>query len=211
MAWGHRTVIDFELPQNVVPAALALVLGVLAGAGGMWHFTAESTPDTDLARMGEMEGVLEQKLDRELAPEDTAGQEEADVRVRFKRDTVRTVDSVLVPIPSSLSNTPQLSSASSIEVTEDRVTWTHFDPAEQEYRQDVFDVPGDPLSFRAHVLARAWAPARNISLSAERVQVGVGVGVRWRRLSVALNGLTTPSLSRQRVEVGLRWRLSGSP
>ena len=211
MAWGHRTVIDFGLPQNVVPAALALVLGVLAGAGGMWHFTAESTPDTDLARMGEMEGVLEQKLDRKLAPEDTAGQEEADVRVRFKRDTVRTVDSVLVPIPSSLSDRPQFSSANPISVTEDRVEWTHFDPAEQEYRQDVFDVPGDPLSFRAHVLARAHAPFRDISLSTERMWAGVGLSLRYRRLEAAVRALSTPDLGAQRVEVGLKWRLSGSP
>jgi hypothetical protein len=189
-------VIDFELPQNVVPAALALVLGVLAGAGGMWHFTAESTPDTDLARMGEMEGVLEQKLDRELAPEDTAGQEEEpDLQVKFrtKRDTV--VDSVYVPVPSNLSSTPELSSASPIEVTEDRVTWTHFDPAARQWQQDVFAVPSDPLSFRAHVLARAHAPFREISLSAERMWAGVGLSLRYRRLEAALNGLTTPSLS----------------
>jgi len=205
-------VIDFELPQNVVPAALALVLGVLLGAGGMWYFTAESAPDTDLARLGEMEGVLEQKLGRPIQEEDTSGQEEEpDLQVKFrtKRDTV--VDSVYVPVPSNLSSTPQLSSTSPIEVAEDRVTWTHFDPATSQFQQDVFAVPSDPLSFRAHVLARAWAPARSISLSAERMWAGVGIGVRYRRLSVALNGLTTPSLSRQRVEVGLRWRLSGSP
>jgi hypothetical protein len=204
-------VIDFDLPANATTAALALVLGVLLGAGGMWYFTAESAPDTDLAKLGEMEGVLEQKLDRGIAEEDTADQDEADLRVKYrtKTDTVR--DSVYVPVPSNLSNTPQLSSSSPISVTENKVTWTHFDPAERQWQQDVFAVPSDPLSFRAHVLARAWAPFRDISLSAERMWAGVGLSLRYRRLSVALNGLTTPSLSRQRVEVGLRWRLSGSP
>lgn len=196
------------LPDNITVAALALVLGIAVGAGGTyWLTSSDPEPQTDLAELGEMEGqgVLERV--RSIAPEDTSGQEEADVEIRYKtkRDTVR--DSVYVPIPSSLPSQPLLSSRTPISVTESKVTWTYWDPAARQFEQKLYAVPQDRFSLSAHVLARTYAPLRAPSLSLDRAFVGVGLSLRYRRLEATVGALTTPDLSAQRVSVGLKWEL----
>lgn len=197
-----------QLPNNVTLAALALLLGVLIGAGGMYYFTSsDPEPRSELAELGEMEGEAVFNRMRALAPEDTAGQEEADVEIRYKtkRDTVR--DSVYVPVPSSLPSQPLLSSRTPISVTRSEVTWTYWDPAARQFEQKLYAVPQDNFSLRAHALVRAYAPLRDFSLGLGRTWAGVGLSLRYRRLTASVSALTTPTLSRQRVSVGLRWKL----
>jgi hypothetical protein len=197
-----------QLPDNVTLAALALVLGVLIGAGGMYYFTSSTQPSgSNVATIGEMEGQGVLERIRSIAPEDTSGQEEADVEIRYrtKRDTVR--DSVYVPIHSSLPSQPLLSGPTPISVTQDRVTWTYWDPAARQFEQKLYAVPQDNFSLSAHVLARTYAPLRAPSLSLDRAFVGVGLSFRYRRLTATVGALTTPDLSDQRVAVGLKWEL----
>jgi hypothetical protein len=140
------------LPPNATLAALALVLGVLIGAGGTYYFTSSSQPSgSDVATIGEMEGQGVLERIRSIAPRDTSGQEEADVEIRYrsKRDTVR--DSVYVPIPSGLPQTPAISSKEPIEVTSDRVTWTLFNKG--RWKQKVYSVPQDRWEWGAYALA----------------------------------------------------------
>jgi hypothetical protein len=195
------------LPDNITVAALALVLGIAVGAGGTyWLTSSDPEPQTDLAELGEMEGQGVLERIRSIAPRDTAGQEEADVEIRYKtrRDTVR--DSVYVPIPSTLSK-PKLSDAAPISVTQEQVTWTYWDPAARQFEQKLYAVPQDNFSLSAHLLARTYAPLRAPSLSLDRAFVGVGLSLRYRRLEATVGALTTPTLSQQRVAVGLKWEL----
>lgn len=203
--WEDKRMVT--LPPNATLAALALVLGVLIGAGGTYYFTSSTQPSgSDVATIGEMEGQGVLERIRSIAPEDTAGQEEADVEIRYKtkRDTVR--DSVYVPIPSTLSK-PKLSDAAPISVKKDRVTWTYWDPTAGQFEQKLYAVPQDRFSLSTHLLARAYAPMRAPSLSLDRAFVGVGLSFRYRRLEATVGALTTPTLSRQRVSVGLKWEL----
>jgi len=194
------------LPDNITTAALALVLGVLIGAGGYHLLTADEEASLDGIPSGP--GVLERQLDRQLQSSDTSGQEaEPELKVKFKRDTTVIRDTVHVPIPSRLSSTPAVSSRSPLEVTSDRVTWTFFDTRTGRYRQQVHAVPQDNFSLSAYATARAYAPVRNVSLASERTWLGVGLSAEWRRLELSVSGLTTPDLADQRVSVGLRWRL----
>lgn len=193
------------LPSNVTTAALALLLGVLIGAGGTYYFTSsEPTSSEGVAQFDRMEGqgVLERM--RRLAPSDTAGQDEADVEIRYKTrvDTVR--DSVRVPVPTSLPSMPMLSDRTPIEVTADRVTWSYYDPSDDRWEQRLYSVPTDRWELSAYATARA----RMAGLSRpERVWVGPALRLRYRRLSAHVSALTTPLLKRQRVFFGLRYKL----
>jgi len=194
------------LPDNITTAALALVLGVLLGAGGYHVLTGD--PEASLDGIPSGPGVLERKLDRQLQSSDTSGQEaEPELRVKMKRDTTVIRDTVRVPVPTNLSDQPAVSSRSPISVTEDRVTWTFFDPRTRQWTQQVHAVPEDRFNLSAYAATRAYAPMRNVSLAANRTFVGVGIALRYRRLEASVSGLTTPDLADQRVSFGLRWKL----
>lgn len=202
--WGKVVI---SLPNNTTTAALALVLGVLIGAGGCYYFLHEDQ-EASLEGVPDGPGVLERNLDRQLQPSDTSDQEaEPDLRVKYKRDTTVIRDTVHVPIPSNLSSTPAVSSRSPLEITEDRVTWTFFDPRTRQWTQQAYAVPQDNFFLRAHALVRVYAPVRNVSLAAERTWAGVGVSARWRRLEASVSALTSAGFERQRVSFGVRWRV----
>ena len=188
-----------QLPSNAVPAILGLLLGLLVGAGVSYFLLSEP----EARPLYDGPGLQAVELSRWLAPEDTSGQEtpRTEIRYRTVRDTVR--DTLFVP--TSLSD-GVVSDRTPLDITEDRATWTYYDPQESRFEQRVFAVPQDALELYTHGLVRAWAPLDSVSPRLDRVYLGAGLGLRYKRLRVHISALTTPTLSEQRVSLGVVYR-----
>jgi hypothetical protein len=180
-------------------AAVEPVEGALIGAAGCYYFTSSTQPhSSDVAAVGQ-QGALERI--RSIAPRDTAGQDEADVEIRYRTDTTRVVDSVYVPVSSPLPDRPALSTKEPIEVGAGRVTWTYFDTAARQWQQRVYAVPDRRFKWSAHALVRASV------VPEKRLWAGVGMSLRYKRLEASVGAIATPKLRRQRLTIGLRWQV----
>jgi len=126
-----------HLPDSMMTGTVALLLGLVSGAGA-YHLLSGSSSTRLLTEM-EQEGIVKINRDRALAPRDTTGQSKPDVEVRF--DTVRVTDTVTVGVPQSLADDPVVSSRTPISVTQDRVRWTYWDPADSRWEQRLWAVP----------------------------------------------------------------------
>lgn len=192
-----------QLPSNLTVAGLALLLGLLIGAGGGYLLFHDSSTPVEIVQ-GEGNQVVER--DRPIAEKDTSGQEEPDVEVRY--DTVRATDTLTVPVPSSLPLEPIMSDRTPLDITEDAVTHSYYDPRERRWEQRVYRVPADRFGLSFYGTAVARSPLREPQLRLGRTFLGVGVEVRYRTVEAALETQTTPTLTKQQIELTLRYDLA---
>lgn len=185
-----------QLPANSTTAALALLLGLLLGAGS-YHLLSPAPEQVGLEQRTQ---ILE--LDRFLQPADTSSQSQPDREIRYKvkRDTV--VDSVRVPVPSGLSS-PSVVDEQPLQVTAGRVELTRWDPQDRRWEQDIFAVPDPVFSSRVYGLVRIRNPPQ-LGLPRPRVGVGLGAEVRYRSLRARLESTLSPRLQPE-VEAALIW------
>jgi hypothetical protein len=187
-----------QLPSNVTVAALSVFVGAVLGlAGGYWWWAG----GVDTSEGGRM-AIYEPP--RPILPQDTSGQDEPDVEIRFRTRTDTVRDTVAVPIPSSLSRRPMLSDATPIGVTSNRVRWTYFDSGDGRWEQRVYEVPEDRVQFGLYAVGlRQWNPTPTY-------QAGVGAELRldpeW--LPGAIEPFGEVRVGRQIVaSTGLRWHI----
>jgi len=193
-----------QLPSNATSAALALALGVLLGAGA-YHVLSPSSSTEPLSGRTEIA-----QLGRYLQPRDTAGQDEADVEVRYKTrtetDTIREVDSVYVPIPSEMDVEGALvSTENPLDVGTDRVEFTAWDPQARRYEKRLYEVPSQVFEARLYALARLRNPPR-LGLGTPRLGLGLGASLRYRSVELHAQGTLSPTLE-PLVAASLRIRL----
>jgi len=191
-----------QLPNNLTTVLLALVLGLVVGAGTGYLLFGDRESSAPLALLNrDGQAVLDR--DRRITEEDTSGQETPDVEIRY--DTVRVEDTLRVPVPASLPSEPIMSDRTPLDITSDQVTHSYYDPRDRRFEQRVYHVPEESWAFYAYALTRVHAPARDVSLGIDRVGVGAGIELRYRALRASLRALTTPTLSSQRLEVSLKY------
>jgi len=194
-----------QLPDSVTTAVLALVLGAVLGGAAccLWVGQKESADPT-----GRPTTIFEPG--RFLKPDDTTGQREPDVEIRYRtrpettrvRDTLR--DTLRVPVPSELQ-TGVISSRTPIKVTSDRAMWTYWDPSDRRYEQREWRVPVDRYQASVYAVGlRRWQPRPTLQAG-----LGVEATLNFGWLPGTIEPFGEVRAGRQVVATtGLRWHFS---
>jgi len=147
-----------QLPNNITVAVLGAAVGLGLGLVAGWALWDSDRQPAPYSGLNSWEEVLRVDRDRAITKEDTSGQEEEpDLKIHYDTVEVTETDTVEVPVPKELGETPAVSSRSPLNVDPGRVTWTYFDTKEQRYEQQVYAVPVDRYRFSLYaVLRRSW-------------------------------------------------------
>jgi len=189
-----------QLPESATSALLGLALGLLLGVlAGRWLFHSEPVPT-----LPDWEGTFALERDRPLAPEDTAGQAEPDVEIRYRTRTDTILDTAYVPVPRDFTSDPVLSTRTPLQLTPHRVTHTYWDPSGQRFEQRAYDIPEDRYQLSIYAVGLSRFQPR------PTYQAGVGLEAyldpKW--LPGAIEPFGEVRAGRQVVaSMGLRWHL----
>ncbi|AFH22444.1 hypothetical protein OSG_eHP25_00115 [environmental Halophage eHP-25] len=153
------------------------------------------------------DGLWVREMERFIQKQDTANQESPDVEIRYKTRTDTIRDTVTVAVPSSLSEDPIVSDRTPLNITENVVEHTYWDPLDRRFETRKYNIPEDNFSVGLYGSVRVQSEGLQVPIGADRIYFGPSLEVEYNRFSTSLSVYTTPLLSDQYVELMLRYEI----
>jgi len=156
------------LTESAASLGLA-VLGIALVVAGTWLGRwAAPTPNT----VTETDTVT---VEREITRRDTVTETVAETIVRY--DTVATVDTAFVPVPTGWQPTGLIGSAP-LDLSQDEATLTYWNHRGRRFEQKVYDIPQPTWAIAPSVTAEATpdGPAASAALTVSRKSLAVSAG-----------------------------------
>lgn len=115
--------------------AVAMIFAAGVGCGGYW-FGSEYGAE----RVVERVPADTVTRTRTITKRDTVTETVAETIIRYRRDTTRVIDSVLVPVPEDF-NWVGAVDRSPLHLTSERARLTYWSPSQRRFVQSVYSVP----------------------------------------------------------------------